>query len=93
MANITITTTVNSIKVDFGVYASGLAISKGTWSRDEIQAITLNNNHVYVQMKGGTEWPLNYSAQSRPFRVAVRLINHLKFFQLYLYIKEKVPDT
>lgn len=69
MANITITTTINSIKVDFGAYASGLSISKGTWNRDEVGSITLNDVHVYMQMKGGIEWPLNYDIQDKGFIV------------------------
>ena len=31
--------------------------------------MTLNDTHVYVQMKEGTEWPLNYSVQSKGFIV------------------------
>ena len=69
MANIAITTTANSIEVDFGVYSSDLAISKGTWSKDEIASISLNDNHVYVQMKGGVEWSLNYTLQNKGFIV------------------------
>lgn len=69
MANITITTTTNSIKVDFGTYSTGLSISKGTWPKDEVDAITLNDNHVYMQMKDGIEWPLNFSAQPKGFIV------------------------
>ena len=69
MANITIVTTTNSIKVDFGTYSTSLAISKGAWNKDEIASVTLNDTHVYVQMKEGTEWPLNYSVQSKGFIV------------------------
>ena len=69
MANIQLTTTTNSIKVDFGVYSSGLSISKGSWRKDEVASITLNDNHVYMQMKDGIEWPLNYDAQSKGFTV------------------------
>lgn len=69
MANIVITTTTNSVKVDFGVYASDLSISEGTWNKDEVGSITLNDNHVYMQMKGGVEWALNYDIQSKGFIV------------------------
>lgn len=69
MSNIIVTTTTNSVKVDFGVYSSDLAISKGAWNKDEVASITLNANHVYMQMKGGVEWALNYDLQDKGFIV------------------------
>lgn len=65
MANVIIITTTNSIKVDFGVYASDMPISKGTWNKSSIQHIQLNNNHVYVKVRDGNEWTLNYDIQAK----------------------------
>lgn len=69
MANVTIITTTNTIEVDFGVYADDLAISKGVWRKSSVIYINLNDNHIYLKIRDGNEWVLNYSTQSKGFIV------------------------
>lgn len=47
MANIVVVSTTNSIKVDFGVYANTLGISKKTWHKSDVH-FGLNPSNEYV---------------------------------------------
>jgi hypothetical protein len=37
MANISVVSTTNSIKVDFGDYASSVGVTKGIWRKDKVR--------------------------------------------------------
>ena len=61
MANLTITSTTNSIKVDFGVYSSG-GISKGTWRKDKIQLFRLLTDDTIQVLTNEDKFLLVYSS-------------------------------
>lgn len=50
MANLIVTSTTNTIAVDFGVYSTPVGISKGTWSKDKIIKIILADSDEYVEI-------------------------------------------
>jgi hypothetical protein len=61
MPNVSIVSTTNSIKVDFGDYTFSKGhndhmYDKGTWRKDEIASIRLNTNLVEVLTKNGIKW-------------------------------------
>ena len=63
MANLVITSTANSIKVDFNDQPffdkrDGMTFSKGTWAKSAIEDIKLNadDSMVIVQEKDDFEW-------------------------------------
>jgi hypothetical protein len=64
MANIVITTTTNSIKVDFGAYAGGGIPKKATYNKDHIVKFTLEPSDAYVTAinDGELPWLLAYTA-------------------------------
>lgn len=62
MANLVITSTTNSVKVDFGVYGVGNIPLKGTWRKDKIInfSLQLSNAFVIASTIGEPEWQLSY---------------------------------
>lgn len=48
MANIVITSTTNSIKVDFGDYAASLGMSKGVWRKEQVR-FNLKPSNLFVE--------------------------------------------
>lgn len=71
MANIVITSTSNSVTVDFGVYASFLETYKQTWSKSVIQNFRKVNDsgYIYVNMKFEKEWIVSYNGATGTFQV------------------------
>ena len=64
MANVVITSTANSIKVDFGIYNTALNLEKGTWSKDKVLNFQLvkGNVSVLARIQDEPQWGLAYSA-------------------------------
>ena len=64
MANVVITSTTNSIKVDFGVYNTALNLEKGTWSKDKVLNFQLlkGDASVLARIQDEPQWGLVYSA-------------------------------
>ena len=63
MANIVITSTTNSIKADFGVYAPTIKIKKGAWRRDLITSFQLADGDEFIvaYVVGENRWNLSYT--------------------------------
>lgn len=67
MPNIVVTSTANSIKVDFGDYASSVGFKKGTWNKSEIVAFELAASDAYVTAipTVGPRWNLVYQSSGQ----------------------------
>lgn len=69
MANITITTTTNSIKVDFGdYYPQQIEYSKGVWAKNKIVAIELNT-YVHISLIGERDWLVSYDGAGQSVKI------------------------
>jgi hypothetical protein len=66
MANIVITSTTNSIKVDFGVLGTGNLPKKGAWEKDKIIKIELLPSDAFVKITnlGENEWQVSYDGNN-----------------------------
>ena len=64
MPNVVVTSTANSIKVDFGDYAAAVGFKKGCWSKGSIVNFELASGNEYVTALslGGPRWNLVYQA-------------------------------
>lgn len=62
MANIIITSTTNSIKVDFGALGLNPLPKKGTWAKSKIISISLTPSDAFVKASilGEQEWQLSW---------------------------------
>ena len=72
MANIVVTSTTNSIEVDFGVYAGGSIPKKRTYNKHKtIFFFTLEPSDAFVSAisEGSPEWHLAYTATTDCFIV------------------------
>ena len=65
MANIVITSSTNSIKVDFGIYSTSLGLSKAVWRKEDVhfnlkhsnefvEALVYNTNSFAVSFDGSS---------------------------------------
>lgn len=54
MANLVITTTANTIKVDFNVLAQDY--TEATWAKDQVSSILKYSTYVVVKMKNDQRW-------------------------------------
>jgi phage tail tube protein FII len=63
MANLVVTSTTNSIKVDFGVLGVIPNPKKGTWKKDKVENIKLEISDTYVRVTtiGEPEWQLSWN--------------------------------
>jgi len=63
MANLVITSTTNSIKVDFGVLGVGQVPKKGTFHHEHIVSFKLEPADAYVRATtvGELEWQLSFN--------------------------------
>jgi len=64
MANLAVTSTTNSIKVDFQDTPftdsrTGRVFNKGTWSKSEIGSIRLNDNIITINTKDELDWKVS----------------------------------
>jgi len=72
MANIVVTSTANSIEVDFGVYAGGSIPKKRTYNKDKtILFFSLEPSDAFVSAisEGSAQWNLAYTATTNCFIV------------------------
>lgn len=67
MPNVVVTSTTNSIKVDFGDYASNTIPAKGTWAKHAIANFQLADSDAYVTAHALEEphWNLVYAASGQ----------------------------
>lgn len=66
MANLVITSTTNSISVDFGVLGVAPYPKKGTWNKNEIVQISLQPSDTFVKVIniGDPEWQVSYDGNN-----------------------------
>lgn len=66
MANIVITSTTNSIKVDFGVLGTGNIPKKGTWNKNHVVDFALQPSDTFVKATtiGENEWQLSFDGNN-----------------------------
>jgi hypothetical protein len=69
MANIVVTTTTTSIKVDFGTYASQLDMSKGTWNKSFIMNFLLRTDGVLIDIQGQPDWIVSFDGSVGTFQI------------------------
>ena len=60
MANLEITTTTNTIKVDFNALAGDY--EEATWAKDEVSSIIKYATDVVVKMKNDQRWLCSFDA-------------------------------
>lgn len=64
MANITVTSTTNTLQVDFGdYYPLAYQFQKGTWKKDHIQSIQLDSG-VYISIDDERLWVVSYDGSN-----------------------------
>jgi hypothetical protein len=69
MANIIITSTTNSIKVDFGVYSTALGVTRGIWKKDHIVNITELTDMVDINFENQPDWKVSFDGVVDTFQV------------------------
>ena len=64
MANVVVTSTSLVVSADFGDYASGVGMTKGSWQRSSITSVVLNNSSDWIEVrtKDNSRWQICYSA-------------------------------
>jgi hypothetical protein len=60
MANIVVTSTTNSIKVDFGALDSVVGLSKGVWRKEEV-SFFLKQSNAFIMVKVHNDTPFAVS--------------------------------
>jgi hypothetical protein len=70
MANLVITSTTNSIKVDFGVLATSANMKKGVWNKNRITfELALLDAHVNVLVIGEPSWGVSFDGSSGTLQI------------------------
>ena len=69
MANIIITSTTNSIKVDFGIHSTQLNTSKGTWRKSHVLNILLRNDGVMIDIESQPDWLVSFDGAVGTFQI------------------------
>ena len=65
MPNVVITSTTNSIKVDFGDYASYVGYSQGAWNKSAISSIKkMDGGRIEVFTNSGDKWTVSWASGS-----------------------------
>ena len=58
MANLVLTTTANTVKVDFNDLADHY--TEATWAKDQISSVHMHSTYVVVRMKNEQRWLCSY---------------------------------
>jgi hypothetical protein len=70
MANLVVTSTTNSIKVDFGVLATAANMKKGVWNKSRITfQLALSDTHVDVLVIGEPSWGVSFDGSSSTLQI------------------------
>lgn len=69
MANITIVSTTNSLKVEFNTYSTVLNIIKGTWSKEHILSVLLRADGVLISILDEHDWLVSYNGSIGTFQI------------------------
>lgn len=71
MPNVVITDTTNTIRVDFGDYASATGFKKGSWPKDKIEHFKLDSDdeYVFALTQLDPRWALSFNGSTGTFQV------------------------
>ena len=70
MANLVVTSTTNSISVDFGVLATAANMKKGVWNKSRITfQLALADAHVNVLVIGEPSWGVSWDGSVNTFQI------------------------
>jgi hypothetical protein len=70
MANIVITSTTNSINVDFGVLDSVVGMSKGTWRKEDVSFfLKYNNEFIMVKVHNDTPFAISWNGSTGTLQI------------------------
>jgi len=70
MANIVITSTTNSINVEFNTYSSGVGMTKGAWNKTRITfQLEYADNFVDVLVIGEPSWPISFDGSTGTLQI------------------------
>jgi len=69
MANIVVTSTANSIKVEFNDYSTMLDMTKGTWSKSNITSVHLKTSGILISMLGEHDWLVSFDGSVGTFQI------------------------
>ena len=69
MANIVITSTTNSIKVEFNDYSTILNMVKGTWGKSYLQSVLLRTDGVLVDLLAQPDWLVSFDGSVGTFQI------------------------
>jgi len=70
MANLVITSTTNSIKVDFGVLESATQIAKGVWRKEEVSFfLKPSSEFIMVKVHNDTPFAVSWDGSSNTLEI------------------------
>jgi hypothetical protein len=70
MANIVITSTTNSIKVEFNDLATAVGVKKGVWNKNSITVqLALSDERVRVLLIGEAAWPISFDGSPETYQI------------------------
>lgn len=70
MANLVVTSTTNSILVDFGVLSTSAGIEKGAWRKDRITfRLALSSAYIDVIVVGEPAWAVSWNGSSGTLQI------------------------
>jgi hypothetical protein len=70
MANLVVTSTTNSISVDFGVLETAANMKKGVWNKSRITfQLALSDTHVNVLVIGESSWGVSWDGSSSTLQI------------------------
>lgn len=68
MANIVVRSTTNSIKVDFGVYATALGVTKGCWRKERVR-FNLSSAYVNAIVYDEPDFAVSFDGATGTFQI------------------------
>ena len=69
MANIVVTSTANSIKVEFNIYSTIVDMIKGTWGKTYIQSVLLRTDGILIDVLGQHDWLVSFDGSVGTFQI------------------------
>lgn len=69
MANIVITSTTNTISVQFNDYSTMLGMQEGTWAKHAITAIIWVNGYISIFIDDEKEWQVSFDGSGTSLQI------------------------
>ena len=70
MANLVVTSTANTILVDFGALASTAGMKKGAWNKSRIKfQLMLSDSYVKVMVIGEPTWAVSFDGSTGTLQI------------------------